>query len=287
MKRFICIFLAALSVACMAGCARTPEGGEQLRAVYNTVRAAEATVNGALGIIEWQITESEESLEEMENGTEEYDYDEQAVLEENQQKAAELASYIQGVESYGAAVNALQKTGVEQVDTTIEAAQVYFDKLHTALNDLMSIFTFYFDYQEASSPIYEFDTESDADELSYIDTLWSAMDLACTNLRAVECPAYMSQTNDLYITQIENYKTVLESLYKAAYLGDTLSFYSAENMSLRIEILLDKYGLRLTEDFNMQYQKVKDRLNGSIGKLADELRENCRTLLDAMGEEVA
>ena len=284
MKRITCIFLAILILSTISACAKKTEGVKQLQIVYEAVLSADTAVEGVRQIIAWQITESANSANSASEGT---------VLEEdlaeNQQKAAELSGYMQQIESNMSVVGALTKTGVNEVDLTIDAAVAYFDMLHSAFLDLTSIFTFYFDYEAATLPLTQFDAKNTdtTDYLTYIEDLWNALNLTCENMRAVNCPDYMSRTSELYITQIENYQAMLESLYKNAYSGDILALYSADNMGIRTDIQITKYTFRLTEDFNMQYKKVDERLDLSIGTLGSELKVNCRTLLLAMGEEAA
>ena len=53
-------------------------------------------------------------------------------------------------------------------------------------------------------------------------------------------------------------------------------------MLVRVEKENYDYSVMLTRDFNLQYEKVGERLGGWVGELGTELAENCAALLRAM-----
>jgi len=71
-------------------------------------------------------------------------------------------------------------------------------------------------------------------------------------------------------------------MYTAVYIEDVLRSASASYLIGRMGIEIGMREIELTELFNLQYEKVRSRLDGDIATLGTELKGNCATLLAAL-----
>lgn len=287
MKRFLFLLLPLLLLVC-AGCSGL--GSAAAVASYDT--------NG-LKMIGKYLNDTDDMLESVylliESQTEDStaDANEDGVLSadvssEIRALAEQLSGYITELEKMRSDADGLSLTNVEQVDKTIAAARHYFDKTATAFKDLMRIFDFYFDFETAMTPVLEFDDTAYTDVAVMIEDLYYAVETAKESLGAIDCPAYMSQTFSRYIKHFGTYSTALESLYTVISLQqydvyDVLRLTSIDSLLTRLNIQNDKYIVLLTEDFDLQFEKVSQRLSGELAVLRDELNDNCRKLIAHAG----
>lgn len=288
MKRVICICMACvLLVLASAPVVASGLAAQDVRPAIETVQDCVSRTDSILStveeIIDWQIVGSEAELEAyreaLYSGAE---YESEDDHEDIVAKAEELGLCIEQITALQAEVDALAPTGLESVDKTITAAQVYFAWLQGALADLMSIFDFYFAEYEAGRGLAEYDAEAYADTGDAIADLYYAIQDMTDAMDEIECPAYMQECFKKYVNTTRKYLLVLESMYTAVQLEDVLRSTSAIYLIGRMDIEIGKCEIELTELFNLQYEKVQSRLDGDIGTLRAELSANCAALLGAL-----
>ena len=234
-------------------------------------------------IIDWQIENSEKSIEEADAARQKGEaYVEEDRTEEIRQKQAELAGYLETVAAYSAWASSLRPCGQESVDLTYEAAAKYFSEVESALEDMADIMDFYFAFNEVAQPLSSFDASAYDTDKDRIYDLYYAVDEASTAMSQLDCPAFMAETYKLYISRLSHFMAILNEQYIGVQLNDPLRLSSGMYMLVRVEQEYYDYGVMLTRDFNLQYGKVGERLGGWVGELGTELAENCAALLRAM-----
>ncbi len=290
MKRVISICMVlALLVALGAPSAASGYTGADVRAMLETLGSCVAETDDILAsaraLVDWQLEGSEEDLEAyreaLQNGEE---YVSEDNYDEVRAKADELDASISRVVALRAQVDALGVTGLESVDETIAAAKTYFAWLESALRDLMSIFDFYFAEYEAAEGLAAYDIEQYADMSDAVADLYYVIMDMTDAMEAIDCPAFMQECFDKYIRTTRKYLAVLETMYTAIQIEDVLRSASASYLLGRMQIEVGYCEIELTELFNLQYEKVRDRLEGDIGTLKSELDANCATLLSFVKE---
>lgn len=289
MKRALCLVLCCL-VTVMAGVPAIASGVMKsdvetvLTTISTNVAQTEEIAASVQEIIAWQLEGSEEQLaaykDAVMNGT---DYEDTgSSSEEVAAKADELDLYINRVVALKGEIDALQATGLTSVDRTIEAAKVYFTDLENALRDLMAIFDFYFAEQEAGQVLADYNAKTFTDNAEAISELYYTIQDMTDAMDKIDCPAFMEECFDKYIGTTRKYLAVLETMYTAVQIEDVLRSTSANYLIGRMSIEIANCEIELTELFNLQYQKVDERLNGSIATLRAELIANCATLSGAL-----
>ena len=101
-------------------------------------------------------------------------------------------------------------------------------------------------------------------------------------MKTISCPAFMAQTWEKYIEQVEHYVALVQTLYMATMLSDPLRYAAVANMNVRADEQFYRCGNELTEDYNLQSGQVKERLTSRLDVLKNELIANCSQLLDAI-----
>ena len=101
-------------------------------------------------------------------------------------------------------------------------------------------------------------------------------------MKTISCPAFMAQTWEKYIEQVEHYVALVQTLYMATMLSDPLRYAAVANMNVRADEQFYRCGNELTEDYNLQFGQVKERLTSRLDLLKSELISNCGQLLDAI-----
>ncbi len=289
MKRALCLALCCL-VTVMAGVPAIASGVMKsdvetiLTTISTNVAQTEEIASSVQKIIAWQLEGSNEELaaykEAVVNGTE-YE-DTGSSDEEIAAKADELDIYINRVSALRGEVDALQATGLTSVDKTIDAAKTYFSKLETALRDLMVIFDFYFAEQDAGQVLAEYNEKTFTDDAEAISELYYVIQQMTDAMDKIDCPVFMQECFDKYIGTTRKYLAVLETMYTAVQIEDVLRSTSASYLIGRMDIEIANCEIELTELFNLQYEKVDERLNGNIATLRAELVKNCETLMGAL-----
>lgn len=310
MKKLICVLLCSvflMSGGCFynAGQGEAAEGAlmplsaaaespdfeaatEILEQVDRLVEETGGIIEEMQEIISWQIENSEremaEAAEAKMNG-EEYEYSDDS--EEIKAYYDELLGCKAALEEKAAKVAGFGATGIEQVDITIVAAKEYLSQIHDALDDVLMIFDFYFAQEEALLPMSEFDYDDYRDDITAVTEMYYAVYDSSQALAAVDCPEFMRQAHTQLVRQLDIYCSIIESYYTFVVLQqygvtDVLRYYSVLLQEERLDLQIDKYSDLQTEDFNLQYRKVRERLSGGIATLGGELSANCALLIEAM-----
>ena len=277
----LCLLLAG----CAAGGAPASNSAEPAKNEGNRDRVASAAqmISRVNAIIDWQIENSEKSIEEADAARQKGEaYVEEDRTEEIRQKQAELAGYLETVAAYSAWASSLRPCGQESVDLTYEAAAKYFSEVRGALEDMADIMAFYFAFNEVAQPLSSFDASAYDTDKDRIYDLYYAVDEASTAMSQLDCPAFMAETYKLYISRLSHFMAILNEQYIGVQLNDPLRLAAGIYMLVRVEQEHYDYGVMLTRDFNLQYGKVGERLGGWVGELGTELAENCAALLRAM-----
>lgn len=281
---------AAAIVLCLllTGCASAaPTGYSAERANIEGIRDRVASTAQMIGrvnaIIEWQVTNSEEDIAKNDAARQNGEtYVPEDNTEEIRQKQAELQSCLDSVAASSDWASALRPCGQESVDLTYEAAAKYFSEVRDALKDMADIMDFYFAFNEAAQPLSSFDASAYSTDKDRIYDLYFAVDEASTAMAQLDCPDFMAQTYRLYISRLSHFMAILNEQYIGVQLNDPLRLASGIYMLVRVEKENYDYSVMLTRDFNLQYEKVGERLGGWVGELGAELAENCAALLRAM-----
>lgn len=291
MKRALCLLLILVWLV-FAGCAGVFSAGydtRDLKLVDGYLDDADTMLTKVNSIIEWQVSTTNADIQAMQNGTvSEIEYT-QDNAQEIRAMADELGGYISRFEKMKKDVDAIAPAGVAVVDKTIAAAQHYFSKTTAALADLNRIFDFYFAFEAALAPLSEFDDTAYTDVASLVADMYYAAQDVMTNLNAIDCPAFMEQTFAHFVKYFGLYTTVLESCYTIAYLqyygvDDTLRAQSINALVERLDLQVTEYTILLSEDINLQYQKVSDRLKSRLSVLHSELKTNIGKLIAYAGQ---
>lgn len=285
MKRIICLMLSLLLIACMSGCgSKVPAGTKQnLQMIRESVENTGPMIEQTQTVIDWQIDTSVAEMEQAQaardNGQA---YQAEDNIEEIREKYQELLGLHEELLAMRGEIDSLPgSTGVQQLDDTYAAAKTYFSEMDAAYQDLLNIFDFYFAYYEASAPIRDFDGSAYS-SFTQMEIMWNHVQQASTDMKAVSCPAFMSQTWEKYIQQVEHYVALIQTLYMATMLSDPLRYAAVGNMGVRADEQLFRSGNDLTEDYNLQFNQVKERMTSRLDTLKNELVSNCDQLLDAI-----
>ena len=277
--------LCLLLVGCAAGGAPASNSAERanIEGIRDRVASAAQIISSVNAIIDWQIENSEKSIEEADAARQKGEaYVEEDRTEEIRQKQAELEGCLETVTAYAGWASALKGCGQESVDLTYEAAAKYFSEVESALEDMADIMAFYFAFNEVAQPLSSFDASAYDTDKDRIYDLYYAVDEASTAMSQLDCPAFMAETYKLYISRLSHFMAILNEQYIGVQLNDPLRLAAGIYMLVRVEKENYDYSVMLTRDFNLQYEKVGERLGGWVGELGTELAENCAALLRAM-----
>lgn len=277
----LCLLLAG----CAAGGTSASNSAERanIEGIRDRVASAAQIISRVNAIIDWQIENSEKSIEEADAARQKGEaYVQEDNTEEVRQKQAELGDCLETVTAYAGWASALRGCGQEGIDLTYEAAAKYFEEVKSALQDMAAIMDFYFAFREAAEPLTSFDAAAYETDMDRIYDLYYAVDEASTAMSQLDCPAFMAETYKLYISRLSHFMAILNEQYIGVQLNDPLRLSAGLYMLVRVEQEHYDYGVMLTRDFNLQYGKVGERLGGWVGELGTELAENCAALLRAM-----
>ena len=277
----LCLLLAG----CAAGGTSASNSAERanIEGIRDRVASAAQIISRVNAIIDWQIENSEKSIEEADAARQKGEaYVQEDNTEEVRQKQAELGDCLETVTAYAGWASALRGCGQEGIDLTYEAAAKYFEEVKSALQDMAAIMDFYFAFREAAEPLTGFDASAYETDKDRIYDLYYAVDSVSRGLAQLDCPEFMAETFGLYISRLEQFMAILSEQYIGVQLDDPLRLSAGIYMLVRVEQEHYDYGVMLTRDFNLQYGKVGERLGGWVGELGTELAENCAVLLRAM-----
>ena len=251
--------------------------------IVKHVESTGTMIQNTQTIIDWQI---DTSVAEMERAQAARDngqiYEAEDNIEDVRKKYQELDGIHKELLVLKSEIDSLpSSTGLQQLDDTYSAAKTYFSEMDAAYQDLLAIFDFYFDTYEAAVPIREFDGSAYS-SFTQMEIMWNNVQQASSDMKAITCPAFMSQTWEKYIKQVEHYIALIQTLYLANMLSDPLRYAAVANMNVRADEQLYRCANELTEDFNLQFGQVKERLVSRLKILNNELISNCGRLLDAI-----
>ncbi|MDD3920067.1 MAG: hypothetical protein PHO41_02665, partial [Eubacteriales bacterium] len=253
----------------LSGCLPTFGAGGELSKLAKTVEAVQTDIVPELNtLIDWQVTTVEEMLALKE------EYKARGEIYQAPQYEEEIAAYREMCEGYLETVRGYKESAeafTTLPDSTYAAGVEYFTRMEESIESLISIMVFDKAVEEATEPVTAFSSRSFTDEWSKISALYEALGIAVTNLRGVDCPSYMQQLYGRYVDTCQLYVSFVEQWVNDISLGDNLRYAAANNMYQRTMLYEDRYGVALTKDFCLQYEKTGTRLNGSIQTLANEL----------------
>ena len=152
----LCLLLAG----CAAGGASAPNSAERanIEGIRDRVASTARIISRVNAIIDWQIENSEKSIEEAEAARQNGEtYVQEDDTEEVRQKQAELGDCLGTVTAYAGWASSLRGCGQESVDLTYEAAAKYFTEVKSALEGMADIMAFYSAFNEAAGPMGGFD----------------------------------------------------------------------------------------------------------------------------------
>lgn len=295
MKRFAAALLTLVFLsASLSGCtlpflqtakpSLSADDREAVDTVYTAVRKSRDILTDISDLVEQQIEDSNYYVEHYRKATESgKTYDSTEFDAQILTNKTAIDGYVADVEKYQKQIDKIAGTDSDQAGITVSAAQQYFTRLLSCLSDLHSVMTFYLDETDAAAPIAAYNIDSyGEDVLSAIDGLYTAIDDTIINFRALEsCPLYMQETFKNYIDKVGIYQKMLESMYYGLSLNDPLRAYSADELYERQNVVILNCELELFDLIDLQYEKVSERLAGSIKTLQGELLANCGDLTDA------
>ena len=259
--------------------------------VLNAIKEELASTDGVLesvnSIITWQTAGADKDLEKLNEAQNKFEiYDGASLSIENaNEKYEEFEKCIEIVKESKNRIDSLEKTDIDQVNKTIDASKVYYERLLLALNDLNRVFTFNREVNATISKMGSVDISSYDSGSAATKAVFEAVDNGIDELNAIDCPSYMQQVFD---KEILGYRRLLAIIYEenSGYVySDAMKFHAASNMYSRVNYELQQYRIDLLNDYNMQFKRVSERLDTQIIPLRDEINSNTEILLPILGYE--
>lgn len=295
MKKITAMILSlTLILGIVSGCikpkapALTEEDIKSVAAVKKAVKSSKDIASDLSDLVDKQIDDSAAFVKGYSDATMAgLDYDATAFVNQVSENRDSVADSVDEVKKLMKDVGKIKKSETDEVTMTVDAAEEYFERLLSCLSDLDSIMTFYLDENKAMDPVLYYNVDDYGDDsLAMIDGLYVALDDTITNFKALtSCPEYMQESFDIYIDKVAIYLKMLESWYYGISLADPLREQSGYQLYDRQNIEVLKYEVELYELIDLQYEKVGERLSGSIRTLQDEILKNC-DVLDKADEEM-
>lgn len=259
--------------------------------VLNAIKEELASTDGVLesvnSIITWQTAGADSDLEKLKEAQDKFEiYDGASLSIENaNEKYEEFEKCIEIVKESKNRIDSLEKTDIDQVNKTIDASKVYYERLLLALNDLNRVFTFNREVNATISKMGSVDISSYDSGSAATKAVFEVVDNGIDELNAIDCPSYMQQVFD---KEILGYRRLLAIIYEenSGYVySDAMKFHAASNMYSRVNYELQQYRIDLLNDYNMQFKRVSERLDTQIIPLRDEINSNTEILLPILGYE--
>ena len=285
------IILFTLSVV-LSGCkSEKIEYDEKNIKILTDIKTEIASTDDVLesvnSIITWQTEGADSDLEKIKEAQEKYEiYDGASLSTENaNEKYEEFEKCIEIIKESKNRIDNLEKTDIDQVNKTIDASKVYYERLLLALNDLNRVFTFNREVNATISKMGSVDISSYESGSAATKAVFEAVDNGIDELNAIDCPSYMQQVFD---KEILGYRRLLAIIYEenSGYVySDAMRFHAATNMYSRVNFELQQYRMDLLNDYNMQFKRVSERLDTQIIPLRDEINSNTEILLPILGYE--
>lgn len=254
---------------------------ETISSVEDIIIDSEEINEEIIDLIDKQIEVSGKFIKEyaasIENGTiyDSTDYDTRIL--QNQLTINELVFKVEGLADD---LSDLNEPKSDEALMVFEAANIYMEKLNRCLADLLAVVTLYVDQSEATQPINDFnETEYGDDIYLMIEDLYAAIERTVENFKQIDsCPDYMKESMDIYTRKMGIYLKMLEEWYDGLSLNDPLRLASGNQLMIRQNVDVVRFEAELFELYDLQYIKVRERLEGNISQLKDELLENCAVL---------
>jgi hypothetical protein len=155
---------------------------------------------------------------------------------------------------------------------TMAAVKEYFVRMESSLGSLQSVLMFFQSVQNSWAPLNSL-SSSFTDENTMLNAYQRAVKEWEDNLSKVECPSYMKYAYAKYTKTVGLFDELLEYRKNAVLIGDTVRDWSAYFMYESMMNEEINYRLMLYDDIQMQFEKVGERLKGSIALLGKELIE--------------
>lgn len=285
------IILFTLSVV-LSGCkSEKIEYDEKNIKILTDIKTEIASTDDVLesvnSIIAWQTEGADSDLEKLKEAQEKFEiYDGASLSTENaNEKYEEFEKCIEIIKESKNRIDNLEKTDIDQVNKTIDASKVYYERLLLALNDLNRVFTFNREVNATISKMGSVDISSYESGSAATKAVFEAVDNGIDELNAIDCPSFMQQVFD---KEILGYRRLLAIIYEenSGYVySDAMKFHAATNMYSRVNFELQQYRMDLLNDYNMQFKRVSERLDTQIIPLRDEINSNTEILLPILGYE--
>lgn len=241
-------------------------------------------------IADWQIVTSEESWKEYDeafkDGTEDQLPDENND-EEVQAKYDELKAQSDTLAAIESSYSADEATGVAQFDETEQAYLAYISDIRRSADDMQTMFQYYFDVREAIKPMEEYEPVESTTGYTDYSLIAGQLSLVISQtqkgLEQIDYPAYMGDSHDTLLQRMAEYQGLSQDLSEAVQLTDPLRMSSWFNRVSRLDIMLNECSRDLDDDFNLQFGRARDRIEGRVTSLRAELQSNISALLNAIG----
>ena len=258
-----------------------------LNAIKEELASTDDVLESVNSIITWQTEGADSDLEKIKEAQEKFEiYDGASLSTENaNEKYEEFEKCIEIIKESKNRIDNLEKTDIDQVNKTIDASKVYYERLLLALNDLNRVFTFNREVNATISKMGSVDISSYESGSAATKAVFEAVDNGIDELNAIDCPSYMQQVFD---KEILGYRRLLAIIYEenSGYVySDAMKFHAASNMYSRVNFELQQYRMDLLNDYNMQFKRVSERLDTQIIPLRDEINSNTEILLPILGYE--
>ena len=156
-----------------------------------------------------------------------------------------------------------------------QAVKKYYAMIDGACRDLDAVFAYYFAMQDALQPMKEFSapesTTAYNDYALFAGQLSQVISQSQKKIKDVVCPAYMSDSHKDFSARLDEFQSFCQDFSIAIQLSDPLRISSCNYRMQRLNLALEKCEDALTDDFNLQFTRVAERLNGEISELRGEL----------------
>lgn len=295
-KRVLLVMSITLCVLCFFGCSSkskvrnvtlTQDDKWIVEQVLSATSESEAIFSDLSELIGNQIKESAAYTKGYEKATKEgqlYDAESyEQLIRTNKTKTAELINQCKST------TQRLERLGISpnsNVRAVQDAAKEYFGNLYDSIDTLDALLQFYVDIADANAPLADINSNaSSSDMFTYMQEFYNVLMETGKSLGELNtCPEYMRETFENYLEKLNVYGKMIESLYNGYAMNDVLRIYSANQLFMRQQIVVLDYELTLHGLFDLQYQKVNERLDDSIHTEKSELLSNCRAVLLEDGE---
>ena len=280
-----CVCMILLSSLLLVGCKKNQGLSEKeintLKTISNELNNTDQVLIGINEIITWQTNGADSDLEKLNNAQKEFTiYDGVSLsTQDANKKYEEFADDLEQITISKDKINNLEKTGNEQIDVTLDATKEYYKRLVCALEDLNNIFVFNREVNAIITDMGKVDISSYNSGAAATAAVFAAVDEGVTKLKEVECPTFMQQVYDKEILGYERLLEVIIEENSAYVYSDYMKMHAASNMYFRVNYEAQQYRIDLLNDYDMQFEKVSERIETRINPIRDEIKDNIESLL--------